>query len=742
MTIEVQVRDSVLAQAVTEEVQRHLFTLCVASPVPAVSVDHVDTVDQSARFTTVPGAGVDVRLDVGVHMVTDDDVMAHPNAPAPTHQAIIGVVIRLAVVDRKLVIARALSDASALPGPRPLRAAVQAALDARLASLNGELIDVAPMVTALTPLAPSEADLVHGQGVVALRFGAHGPASPRLGPGQDWGVFLDADEAIGMIERRLPRGLPTRVVWQPQGAAPSLALTLSFDLSFVGEVNGVATAIPQFHPPSLLRLAISWGVNLSGIASVFERLARKLLRNFLRDRIPDAVHDGAQSFYFDVPLPPPPSFLGARAEWAGITASPAGMTLGGPVRAAPDADRGLLDLSVHRFGRPVVWLSCRELARTGDGSPPRTFHRSDPTLRATAGAGFADAGALCTAHIMAPNAKYEAWMSLSTAGASINLPLGLAATVPSEIRILVSTARGCRLIDLGIPDIRVDGDGNVDVQVNRLENCLHLDGPWLKLATGAALTPEDFRPVPLEDEDWMAALNATIGLDSHLLTMRGLHPGEAIRVQGRGLHLEVVADDRGRIAVPALLGRAPTLSDFIIERASGQDLPADTEIVTVTFTWLADLGPADAAAVRDVGGHAVVARLLGEDLVVEEFRPDEDDPVLAVEPGSEVALNPQPLPPHPPEAARIAAAAGVDDAVAVALMPGHPSTLVLARTANAEMLVVDGGGSDTPRRAGVYHGPMVGMDVDGSFAISSNATTVQLFSVQPLEPATISQLVS
>ena len=79
MTVEIQIRESSLGQAVTEYVQSQLFTLCVPATVPGLYVDHLDTAPGSLIFADRRGGGIEISLKVNIYVVFKPDVEAHPN---------------------------------------------------------------------------------------------------------------------------------------------------------------------------------------------------------------------------------------------------------------------------------------------------------------------------------------------------------------------------------------------------------------------------------------------------------------------------------------------------------------------------------------------------------------------------------------------------------------------------------------------------------------------------------------
>jgi hypothetical protein len=587
-------------------------------------------------------------------------------------------------------------------------------------------------------VVPAEPDLGRGGGVLALRFGSAGATISQLGPNQAWGVFLDADDMVDLLKRKIPKGLPApvNVHWQAGGPTPLIVANTGIDLSVLGidvaSVSANINAGPIFVPPLTLKLAATWSVDLGGILSPFRPAARKYIRGEIRRRLTNATHDGPQSFYYDFALPPIPSFLGAQPVWAEITSSPAGMTVGGPVKPSPDGERGILRPTVFKFGRPTWWAHCRALAKGGDGKPPKHFEANSAGVRVQAGVNFTDAGALCGTQVLPPNTqRLLGWMSSNVDGVGFDLSVGAARKITDDVHLVVRTARGTRFIDLGKPIIRQAEDGQgLDVQVNYIPDCLHLSGAVLKLALGEALTADDFKPPPLEDPGWREWFYAERGINSHLVTLEGLEPGEKINVLGRGLSIGVTANDEGVASVPGAVAISDDIHEVLVERPSGRPFDGKTAVRTAELTWLGEVGPADAAAVRDVDGIAHVQRFVDGTLITEIYRPDGEQAFQQV--GNDVVeLQPQPLPPRDPRAAKLAEAANVEDAVFAHFLPGidGDGAVALATLPSGRTVVVEDD-SPTPRVSGEYVGPPVGMQTDGQFAIGRSADSVHLFGLR------------
>lgn len=231
MTLELQIRESVIAHAITQWVQTRLFTQCVPTPLPVI-VDHLDSVPDSVAFIALPNKSIAVSLAVRVFVVLEPDLRATPGAPAshPVTGDIVTQII-LGIRDRALVIL----DATA-PSTAALPAEATKAVDDPLADLKGrQLFDLAPIVTALEAQVLAEPDLALRDNVLALRLGAAGAFTPHLDatltPPHDWGVFLDVDQTLDLLRRRIPPSIPVQLHWQSNGADPAIGAAISYPAS-------------------------------------------------------------------------------------------------------------------------------------------------------------------------------------------------------------------------------------------------------------------------------------------------------------------------------------------------------------------------------------------------------------------------------------------------------------------------------------------------------------------------------
>ncbi|GGG29340.1 hypothetical protein GCM10007304_48970 [Rhodococcoides trifolii] len=733
MAIELQVRESVLTHTVSEWVQKQLFTMCVPTGTPAITVDHLDVVPGSVVILPSAVGGIDIRLTAAIYTVNAADVLSHSNsvpdgAKVPTGE--VHVTVPLAIDGAKLTVGSP-SNSVVAPGLPPLvTGLIQTRVGATISPIAGTvLFDCAPIASALEAFLPADPTLGLGDGLVALRFGTAGGTVSQLGAGQEWGIFLDADDAVGLLLRQVPSEFPTKVNahWKPNGATPAIEADTSYDFEVLGvDVAGIdvnITAGIELVLPRTLRMSAEWDVDLTGLVDFLEDTAEGIVRGLVRRMLPNVDHTGDKSFSYDFELPAIPMFLDARPRWANITSSPAGMTLGGPVQPGAEAPRDVLDARVSAFGKPSAWFNCRARAESGNGSAPTHFDASDPKVRVRGGVTLIDAGAICGAEVLAPNAGLPI-KSITTDGVGFDLTIGQAGAITSDVRVIVRTARGVRLVDLGRPVIRRAADGGVDVAVYYVDNCLYLSGVHLKLAIGETLTKEDFEPVPLEVDGWIPALGAGRGLASHLASIDRLDPRELITVRGHGFRVEVEANDNGFAVVPAVVASAETMREVVVERAGRRAFEGTVRVRTVEFTWLAEVGPAEMAAVRDVDGSAYLNRITNGEKLTEAFDPLGEVAFERV--GDErVELNPQPLPPiDVPAALRMAEAAGVRDAMGAQFLPGIDDSVALVTTRDGRTLVVSDQGV-----TGEWGGPTVGMIVDGNFAVAQSGSALHLFSV-------------
>lgn len=732
MALELHVSESALAQACIEYVQSRLFTICVPTGTALISVDHLDAVPGSVKFSDVEG-GIEVRSSIAIYLVAQADLLSHVNATpsgAKTPAAHDEVIITLGIVDGNLTIIDA-SSGTPKGVPGPVAALIKAKVDGALEPLNGTtLFDLNPIINALEAAVPADPDMGRAGGVIALRFGASGPVASHLGAGQAWGVFLDADQTVDLVRSKIPSSfpVPVSVRWVANGPTPFIHATANIELSVLGiGVAGVDATVdigPSFIPPSTLRLTGQWDVDLSGIIGPLEGIVTKFVRGEIRQMLPDAHHNG-QSLYYDFALPVIPALLGARPQWATMTSTAAGVTLGGPVLPAPTADRRTLEAMINEFGRPSWWGHCRASARSGSGNPPRWFSPSDPQVRVRAGVSFTAAGKLCGSEVLDPNSGLPMLSSID--GVDFNLTVGVARMITDPVRVIVRTARGVRFFNLGVPTIRLTRDGGLDVALYWFDDCLRLSGPLLKLALGEQLTIDDFRPPPLEDPNWITWFGAAQGFNIHLVTLDQLDPGEAVRVMGPGLEIRATADGFGVLSLPAPVAVADTMREVVVERPSGQVFADGVRVSTVELTWLAEVGPAAEAAINYVDGTVVVSRIVDDELITEAFLPDNDGALQLVDAPKD--LNPQPLPPLNPDVAQLAAELGIDDVRSAYFVPGNhrgAQVAMIGRGHGSAILVSVG---ETPQVFGEYAGPPLGLNINGDFAIARSAEVVHLFAV-------------
>jgi hypothetical protein len=591
MSVELQLQTRVLSDLIVRGVQARLAATCFP-PFPfgaggAADVAYVDHLDVATASLDVVVTGNAARwqVPVRVFMVTRSSLLAVPNgtpagATTPMGQAVVDIELTAAV--------RPSTNAQGHPeihqyldltcsgitpqGPLADAPVNWGELRDRLGSLGS--LDLNPMLAAVgnEALAPVPATIELSAGtVLAVRFAAQGPPASHLFPGQEWGLFLDGTEverlASSRITSRLPASLPLAPTarWAPSGNAPHV------DIDVAGEVSvGPVSADVSAHigcdfvlgPGPSLRTQAHWSIQVDlgwAVPAFVDRAVRKYLEGEIEDAL-DPASIGAEplghhGFAFSTPLPPT-AFGGNALGYASLSASSAGMTLGGPVRLQK-AGTATLSLKAAPFGLPTRLQLCSVLARTGSGAPQESFTVQDATVYGTIT--LHDAGQFCgfdPLGLAADLMPFVVGPASGTPGTehvfSFRLPGMVAITVAQAVRLVVRTARGVRLVDLGVPPkIEVDENGQITNGHDfYLKNCLHLPvGPLDHYGVNWG-ADETLTTNP--DRQWRDFVTLA-GVDVQLVTLDRLEPGELIRFRSRDHAVDVTADAAGRAIVPVIL---------------------------------------------------------------------------------------------------------------------------------------------------------------------------------------------
>lgn len=564
MSIEIQIRSSIFQNILTRMLQATLRRTCLPQVGPGY-VDHADVAPVAPELTANGGV-VNIRLYADLFLVSRDQVVAAPNAvPAGATTSAqraqlsldltaSGASVTLTCVDFRLI------------GPA----------DAMIDSDTREKIKkaVAPssfdLTAALNSLGlpkPSVSRVEIAGDVIAVRLDPAGGAAPQLHPSQDWGLFLDAATVEQLAKSNVPAdrlntvapGLTMDAHWHPQGNVPHVDLqssTMTITMGLVSaDITFNADCAFSIQPPRGFHTDVNWGVHVDG-GPLMPRFVEKYFENEIAGALDPTkfggVPTGDRSFAMDRLLPQI-GFSGARFQYASALASAAGMTIGGPVTLPADVGASTLTFTLHTFGPVTRFVFCSEGPRSNAPLEPRFVATS-------ANVSLQDAGAVCGCELLAPNDGLQQYVTGTSDGADetrdIQVRLnGLTALgVNQPVQLIVRTARGVRLIDLGIPDhVKTDDNGFVvDAKIIFVDDCMYLPkSPFDHGINWGSMGQIDFLVDP-DPIDWVTFAGGR-GFGVQLVNLTGLEPGELIQFRSTSHAIDVTADRRGAAVLPVLL---------------------------------------------------------------------------------------------------------------------------------------------------------------------------------------------
>jgi hypothetical protein len=564
MHVEVQIRSSVFESILTRSLQSRLRTICFPSIQPAY-VDHVDVAPAPPELTA-DGGIVHIRMFADVFIVRREQVLAAPNAvpagaatPAARGELLLdlsvsGAAMTLQCVDIKLGAADAMLDAAAKEDIKK--------------KIGSNSFDFTAALNSLGVPSPivSRVELVDG--VVAIRLDPVGDAASHLHPAQEWGLFIDSASVELLAKTAIPAdrlgtvvpGLTMNAHWNPQGDVPHVHLAtppITITMGLVkGDITFNAGCTFSLLPPAGFHIAVDWDVHAD-----FGALVPRFVEKYIESQVAGAldptkfggVPTGDRSFVMDRLLPLI-GFSGARFRYDSALASAEGMTIGGPVTLPVDVDTSTLTILVRAFEKSARLVVCSEGPRRGSGGVEPQF------VRTVAKASLQDLGALCDCEFLAPNEGVEQYASGTGAGVdevrdiwvSINGLTALGFGQP--IRLIVRTARGVRLIDLGVPDhVKTDEDGFViDAKIIFIDDCMYLPkSPFDHGINWGSVSKINFLIDP-DPIDWWTFAGGR-GLSVQLISLTGLEPGELVQFRSSSHAIDVTADRAGAAVVPVLL---------------------------------------------------------------------------------------------------------------------------------------------------------------------------------------------
>ncbi len=785
-----------LSRALSEPIQAQLQSLCLPGG-PDVFVDRIDVILDGATFTPVFGAGnaLVVAMPVDVFFVSMQDLLAFPNQdlpylPTPSDRII--VKVKLTATGTTLSATAEPPDLNATRLPTQLRETLAEMLAQVINTrLSNNAFDAAPMLAQYGMPVPTSVRISMTPAAILIEYDPTGPTITRTGAGQEWGMFIDAASALAFGLSKLPSELrsglvSTSAAWAPIGTTPRILANTKLSLG-VFDFNLPLDIRMSVVPgaPALLRVDFSWDIEvnavtvmdvplsvilnwagLPGLGAVVSEIFAEALElgldgiaaladEFLKQALAEQGVQplGGRSYRIDRPLPPLAMF-GVELRVQSLLAIASGMTLGGLVMV-DKLPRTALSMGTNPFGAPFFPTTCR---KDGPKKPKVKKH----LIRYLAGVHLYDAGRFCSAQLLDPVHPAAELIEPSltatdatTDGFGFDLSVDDANTLTTDIRLLVLTSRGTRMVNFGrpIPAI-VDSEGNVINVVGHLdEDCqtYNPNDPWAKVMFGddpVKLTQEELDP-PLEDPGWLALVTGGYGVDVHLVTLEGLEPGEQVVFESASHRIQVSADAQGRVVVPGIAPRGADMPSARLSRLSQRALEKEPRIESLAL----DAGALFAAQepLRDAAGHLLPDR--GERFAAPmrhfslgslRFIASRSDSAslwkpaalnalnpqpLPPEPPPEGSLNPQPLPPEPPDEHPLVRSAGLTGVIAVYALPGMGGERIgIAAMADGRMLVLEAG-EDRARVSGTFEGPIGRTITKDGFAIAAGAGHVRLFSV-------------
>jgi hypothetical protein len=759
MSVELQIQSAALANITVNAVEARLRTTCFP-PVAEVYLDHADVSGNVEVFAT-PGT-IRLRVPVDLFIVRRADVIAAPNVVPVGAGAAAGTVVLLldlSVSGTVLSLQCVDADLGGLGGA--LGPAADAAKKAIVGAIGAAV--TSDLKTALTQLGmpnPRSSRIELTGGVVAIRFEPAGPAQVHLFPGQEWGIFLDGPAVEQLAKSKVPKALGERLTsftlnarWRPAGTVPHVDMDFSGKAQvpdpFAGDVSGTFSVDFSLTGPATrtLRSTVHWSVkvDLGDLSPAFiDKAVREMLESaiFLSVVKSGGIPAGDHTFAFESALPEV-AFSGAQLKYASMLASPAGMTVGGPVRWPVPPSRETVKFSITNFGLPSRLEFCSQLAKTGSGAPDRTATLK--SLTTTGRVWLDDGGAFCDFEIVAPADWLKTYIHPPDAGdvaesheIRIVIPSNVARGIRKNVQLIVRTARGVRLIDFGIPPApELDISGNVtNAQITYIDDCLYIPvGP----EDPFGINWGDPRDLLIDPVDWLSYLDALQGLDVQLVTLAGLQQGELIQFRSRDHSIDITADLNGRAVVPVLLPVTDQAAPAMLTRANRQSIDGHVSVDSAIFQRQASLAAGLRSSLSsDLDGTVRLTTEFADRLEIHGID-DFGSPMLLANHQLSTA-NGELSPPNYPSSASSYGCDALPGLTAVHNVPGFEDAgVAIAEMSDGSRLVLEFT-EDGMRVAGTFSGPIGSLEISGDWALSAGQNRTTIYRVLRERPAAFPSL--
>ena len=759
MSVELQIQAPALANIAANAVEASLRTTCFPS-IPEVYLDHADVSGNVEVFAT-PGT-VRLRVPVDIFIVRRADLLAAPNAvPAGASAAAGTIVLLLDLSVSGTVLSLQCIDAdlgglgAALgPAAGPAKTAIVGAIGAAVTS------DLKPALTKLGMPNPRSSRIELNAAVVMIRFEPAGPPQVRLFPGQEWGMFLDGPAVEQLAKSKVPSALGERLTsftlnarWQPAGTVPHVDMNFSGKAQvpspFAGDVSGTFACNFALTGPATrtLRTTVAWAIkiDLGDLSPAFiDKAVRKMLEGAIFMSVVKAggIPAGNQTFAFESALPEV-AFSGAQLRYASMLASPAGMTIGGPVRWPVPPSRDTVKFSVTNFGLPSRLEFCSQNAKTGSGAPDTTATLK--SLTTTGRVWLDDGGAFCDFEIISPADWLKPYVHPPAAGdvgeghdIRIVIPSNVARGIRRDVQLIVRTARGVRLIDFGTPPApEVDISGNVtNAQITFIDDCLYIpvgDDPF-------GINWGDPSDLVINPVDWLSYAEALQGLDVQLVTLAGLEQGELIQFRSRDHSIDVTADLNGRAVVPVLLPVADQAAAAMLTRANRQSIEGHVSVDSVVFQRQASL-PAGirSSLTSDLDGTARLTTAFADRIEIHGLDADFGAPML-LENHSVAAADGEMAPVNYAASTSDYGCDALPGMTAVHNVPGFEDAgIAIAEMSDGSRLILEFN-EEGMRVAGTFSGPIGSLEISGDWGLLNGQKRTTIYRVLRDQPAALPSL--
>ena len=748
MAVELQIESRTLSDITTRALQNRLNTTCFPWSGEAY-LDHADVVFGPLAPTANSGA-VQLHVPVDLFIVPRSAVLAAPNSvpagsTAPAGRVTLhlelratGTAVSLTCVDVDL--------GSLGPAIGPAAAAAKAALMSAVGSPLS--MDLSTAFTAIGLPAPATSRVEIAGSSIAIRFDPAGGPVSHLFPGLDWGLFLDGPAVESLAVSKVPADFKSRLTglqlnahWRPAGSTPHVDVDYSGKVPvpdpFTCAADGTFGCDFGLTPGMAYRLrtTVHWSLHLNlgdFVPGFVDNMAEDVVAASVDPAKFGGVPLGDHAFALDSNLPAI-KLGGSEFRYSGVLASPAGMTVGGPVKLPLMPSLETVDLSTTAFGLPSRIQFCSRLAKSGSGDPIKSITIND--VKTNARIFLENAGSFCGFEVISPGAWISAYIfgpPAETVGNthdfSVNVPGGVSGSIKNPVRIIVKTARGVRLADLGVPPkIIVDAKGQVtNAHDTYIDDCLYIDPNNYGLKWG-----HDDLVIPVEHPDWRELV--TLGLDVQLVTLNRLERGELVQFRSAHHQIDVTADQNGRAMVPVLLPLTSSGASAQLTRSSRRPVAGNADFQSALFEAHATLATAPAQTFSaGAGDTAQLTSRFSDRVELREIGTLGltllDSRTLNREVPADAMRSPRTTETAPPPDPALCE--GLPGVTALLPVPGfEDAPIAIAVMKDGAALVMDLKNPQRPRVAGTFNGPIGAVCTAGNWALTSAGRVSSIYRV-------------